>query len=246
MAADLKKTAHRPWPLPDSPWAMAQDWRDLLFAHWPVPVADVQRLVPPELTVEQHGGTAWIGVVPFRMEGVRMRFLPPVPGAGSFPELNVRTYVTHGGRPGVWFFSLDASSALAVETARATLGLPYMRAEMSCHRDGDLVRYSSRRTDERGAAAAFRGTYGPAGDAFLATDGSLDAFLCERYCLFAVSPAGKLLRGDIHHAPWPLRRGEATVEVNTMTEPLGIPLTGAPHLLFSDGVDVALWRPVEC
>src|SRR6478736_184531 len=116
-SAILRQTAHRPWSLPDGPWTMTQTWHDLLFAHWRIRLDVMRPLVPRELEIDTFDGSAWIGVVPFRMSAVRMRGLPPVPGASAFPELNVRTYVRYGGRAGVWFFSLDAESALAVFAA---------------------------------------------------------------------------------------------------------------------------------
>src|SRR4051812_18250469 len=105
---------HRPWPLPRMPWIMAQSWRDVLFAHWPVPVEEVRRVVPPPLPVDTYEGQAWLGIASFEVRGLRARGTPAVPGLSSFPELNVRTYTTVNGKPGVYFFSLDAANALAV------------------------------------------------------------------------------------------------------------------------------------
>jgi hypothetical protein len=130
-------------------------WHDLLFAHWPVAPDALRALLPrtdPPLELDVRDGFAWLGVVPFRMSGARFRWLPPVPGTAAFPELNVRTYVTAGGRPGVWFFSLDAASPLAVRAARATFHLPYFDAGMACEADGDGVYYRSRRTHAGGGA----------------------------------------------------------------------------------------------
>jgi uncharacterized protein len=121
----FRHTDHRPWPLPEQRWAMAMRWYDLLFAHWPVKPDVLQPLVPGGLRLDTFDGWAWLGVVPFRMEGVRPRYVPERPFAFAFPELNVRTYVTAAGRSGVWFFSLDATSRLAVRAARWWYGLPY-------------------------------------------------------------------------------------------------------------------------
>src|SRR5438128_1258865 len=110
----LAQTEHRPWPLPDAPWVMRQTWYDLLFAHWPI-AADVMRAhIPPQLELDTFDGQAWVGVVPFGMSNVYPRLTMPVPGLSYFLELNVRTYVTVGGKPGVYFFSLDASNRMAV------------------------------------------------------------------------------------------------------------------------------------
>src|SRR5918998_2507341 len=114
----VAETAHRPWPLPDGPWLMAQTWGDLLFAHWPVPVEALRPLVPRPLPVDTFDGTAWLGVTPFEVSGLRLRGTVPAPRLSRFAELNVRTYTSHGGKPGIWFFSLDAASAVAVAAAR--------------------------------------------------------------------------------------------------------------------------------
>src|SRR5690349_6710130 len=130
MHPSLRKLDHRPWPVPSRPWIMAQNWHELLFAHWRVPVEAVRPLVPQGLEIDLFAGDAWLSVVPFRMSGVRLRGTPALPWLSSFPELNVRTYVCAEGRPGVWFFSLDAASRLAVGVARAWFHLPYFNARM--------------------------------------------------------------------------------------------------------------------
>ena len=109
---------HRPWPVPQKPWVMRQVWHDLVFAHWPVSVDQLRPLIPPGLQIDTYDGQAWIGVVPFRMSGIRPRLLPAVPWLSAFPELNVRTYVVADDKPGVWFFSLEAANLVAVTIAR--------------------------------------------------------------------------------------------------------------------------------
>ena len=126
----LEEVGHRPWPMPGKPWVMTQTWHDLLFAHWRCPIEDLRPLVPQPLEIDTFEGSAWISVTPFYMSGVRMRLAPPVPTASAFEELNVRTYVTLDGRPGIWFFSLDCASSLAVVGARIGVYLPYYRATM--------------------------------------------------------------------------------------------------------------------
>ena len=133
----LRATEHRPYPLPNTPWAMTQTWSDLLFAHWPVSPTSLRELVPNSLEIDVCEGTAWIGVVPFRMTNVFPRGLLAVPYLSHFLELNVRTYVTFQGKQGVYFFSLDASNLLAVLIARKTYSLPYFHAAMSCAMDGN-------------------------------------------------------------------------------------------------------------
>jgi uncharacterized protein YqjF (DUF2071 family) len=225
---------------------MAQTWHDLLFAHWPVDAATMRTHVPRELELDTFDGAAWLGVVPFRMSGLRLRGLPGLPGVRTFPELNLRTYVTRGDRPGVWFFSLDAASPIAVAVARAWFDLPYFRARMRSTARGDEVEYASERTHPGAAPAAFRGTYGPSGPVQLAHRGTLEHWLTERYCLYARSPGGSIRRGEIHHAPWPLQSARARIAQDTIAQAEGFPIPArAPHLLFARRIDVRIWAPVR-
>jgi hypothetical protein len=219
-------------------------WHELLFMHWPVPAAALRPLLPPSLGVETFDGTAWIGVVPFRMSGVRPRLTPPLPGLQTFPELNVRTYVTHRGQPGVWFFSLDAAHPLAVEAARATFHLNYRIARMRCDRAGDQIRYASVRTAPGAPPATFAAHYRPNGPVFQAKSGTLDSFLTERTYLYAANRRGELWRGAVHHAPWPLQRAEAEIVENRMTEQIGLRLPDTPPLLhYAHALPVVAWWP---
>jgi uncharacterized protein YqjF (DUF2071 family) len=237
----LAETEHRPWPLPEGePWVMAQTWDDLLFAHWAVPVEAIRRHVPEPLPVDTLDGAAWIGITPFRVTGLRLRALPPTPVLSSFLELNARTYVTLDGKPGIWFFSLDASSRLAVEGARRWYRLPYFHARMAAERSDGSIRYASDRVSAGERPASFRASYSPLGETFTAAPGSLEHFLTERYCLYTVD-RGRTLRADIHHPPWPLQRAEASIGTNTMAPP-GIPTDGEPVLHFAARQDVLIWR----
>ncbi|MEI7684224.1 MAG: DUF2071 domain-containing protein [Planctomycetota bacterium] len=244
MHPALKHLDHRPWPLPAGPWRWRQNWYDLLFAHWPVPAAELRRLVPDGLTIQEFGGTSWVGVVPFRMTGVMLRPLPDIPGISAFPELNLRLYVERDGKPGVWFLSLDASNSLAVWAARRFFHLPYEHARIDFQRSPNEFRFRS----ERKAAnppVAIESTYRPISDPAPAVPGSLEAFLVERYCLYARSPAGVLYRSQVHHAPWPLQRAEGTVHAEELLAPHGLTLPDtAPLLHFSRGVEVVVW-PLE-
>jgi uncharacterized protein YqjF (DUF2071 family) len=241
MHPALTRLQHRPWPPPRGRWAWRQGWRDLLFAHWPVPAAEVRRLVPGGLTVQEFGGTSWVGVVPFRMRGVTLRPLPDLPWVSAFAELNVRLYVERGGKPGVWFLSLDAANPLAVWAARRFFHLPYWRARIEVTEAGGVTRYASRRPG-RGAPARFEATYRPASDRFEPEPGTLEAFLVERYCLYARSATGRLYRGEVHHHPWPLHRAEGEVDAGGLLGTHGLSAGPAPPVLhYSPGVDVVLW-----
>ena len=221
-------------------------WHDLLFIHYPVAVERLRELVPAPLEVETFDGQAWVGVVPFRMTGVKPRRVPSLPWISAFPELNVRTYVTCGGKAGVWFFSLDAANPVAVSVARRFFHLPYFNARMSPVRRGESILYSSHRTHKRAASAEFRANYRPAAPVFRSRPGSLEYWLTERYCLYSADSRGGTWRVDIHHEPWPLQPGEAEIEKNTMLDWLGLdPLTAAPVLHFARELEVAAWFPVN-
>jgi uncharacterized protein YqjF (DUF2071 family) len=226
---------------------MKQTWHDLLFAHWPLPTAVMRPLVPAPLTLHTFDGQCWVGVIPFRMSGIRARGLPPLPGLSRFPELNVRTYVTYGGRPGVYFFSLDAANRPAVWAARKFYHLPYFQAEMKCEdlcredRGGEIL-YSSRRLS---SATEFKGSYRPTAEVRLREKGSLENWLTERYCLYTTH-GGQVYRGEIHHQQWPLQNAEAELAVNTVAAAAGIALPdSAPLLLFARRLEVLIW-PLRC
>jgi uncharacterized protein YqjF (DUF2071 family) len=243
----LADADHRPSPLPRAPWVMRMTWHDLLFAHWALPPDALRPLVPAPLSLDTFEGRAWLAVAPFHMSDVAPRGVPALPGVSAFPELNVRTYVTCAGAPGVLFFSLDAGSRLAVEAARILYRLPYYRAALSVTPEGEGVRYASRRRDRRGRPAKFRARYAPQGPVFQAAPGSLEHFLVERYCLYATAPGGRVYRADIHHAPWPLQTASATIELNTMAVAAGVTLPPTPTLLhFARRLDVVAWAPHRC
>jgi hypothetical protein len=233
---------HRPWPMPRRAWIMGQTWTDLLFAHWSVAPAALELVVPPELPLDTFDGRAWVGVTPFAVRNLRTRVTLPVPLVSAFPEINVRTYVTVGGRPGIYFFSLDAASALAVAAARRLYRLPYFRARMGIERDRRWFRYASRRTDDSAPAPAeFRGRYRPVGEVFRATPGSLEHWLTERYCLYTLDDERRVHRGEIHHPPWPLQTAEADIDANTMAAEVGLELGVPPLLHYARRQDVVFW-----
>ena len=207
-SALLDVHAHRPYPLPDRTWAMTMAWLDLLFAHWSFAPDDIRKLLPANLELDTFEGRAWVGVVPFRMTDVGPRGLNWVPGVSAFPELNVRTYVTRDGKPGVWFFSLDATSKLAVRAARMGFSLPYYDATMRCESVDGWIEYRSERDDPAGV---FAGRYRAVGPVYQSQPGTLESWLTERYCLYAANGDGELRRGEIHHPPWPLARAEAEI-----------------------------------
>jgi len=223
---------------------MAQSWRDLLFAHWPIDREVLCPLIPPQLQVDTFEGQAWVAVVPFHMTGVRLRGMPAMPWLSAFPELNVRAYVTLGGKPGVWFFSLDAGNSLAVAIARAWFHLPYFRARMTCEERQGWIHYQSERTHRGAQPALLVNRYRPVDEVFSPRPGTLEHFLTERYCLYTADAHGRLIRGEIHHPPWSLQLAEAQFAGNTMAKAAGIVLPARnPLLHFSPRQDVVVWKP---
>jgi uncharacterized protein len=238
----LRETEHRPWPLPRGAWLMAQTWEDLLFAHWAVPPERLRPLLPASVPLDVREGSAWVAVTPFRVSAIRLRGVPHLPGVTSFPELNVRTYTTIDGKPGIWFMSLDAARALAVFGARRTYRLPYFKASMECRESEGWIEYRSRRVSRDGEPAELAGRYRPTGPQKPPAPGSLEHWLTERYCLYTLDEHGDVLRADIQHPPWPLQSAQATFERVTMAAPYGLELSEPPALLhFAARQDVLIW-----
>jgi len=227
---------------------MRQLWRHLGFLHWPVDHDAVSHLLPPGLEPDTFGGVAYVGIVPFTisLSQTASFALPLVP---KFHELNLRTYVHRNGRsPGVWFFSLDAASHLAVVAARLTYGLPYFYSRMSMQVTGDptspTIVYESRRCTRTKGWGEFRGRYGPAGPAAAAAPGTLEFFLIERYLLYAWN-GRSLSEARVHHVPYPLQSATVADLTESLTCVAGLPKSmGAPtHVHYSREVDVSIYRP---
>lgn len=226
-----------------------QRWSNLLFAHWRVPVELLRPLIPRDLEIDTFEGDAWLGLVPFHMSGVRPAWVPALPFVSNFHETNIRTYVHFRGcEPGVWFLSLDAACRIAVEVARWKWHLNYFRSEMELVRDGDNVRYGGRRIDGRSPRRAEVDISATIGEAVnpnpgvSVEPGSLEHFLVERYVLYADDHHGRLLRGKVHHLPYPLRSAEIVSCRQTLASAAEVPVSGQPdHVLFSEGVTVDIF-----
>lgn len=225
------------------PWVMTMDWKDLLFAHWPVEPRELARLLPDGLEPDCREGRAWVGIVPFHMGRNRLRWLPPLPGTGRFAELNLRTYVrpTDGrGQGGVYFITLDATAPLAIAIARLWYGLPYTHAAIDYRRNGEAYQFASVRKKN---GARFVAEHQPTGDTFEAEPGSLEHWLVERYRLYCARN-GHLLVGEIAHEPWRLRRAEAIIESQTLDSAVGLRLNGPPvSVLFAKHIRTRFWWP---
>jgi len=213
---------------------MQQRWLKLLFVHYEVDADWLQKQLPEGLQVDTHGGKAWLGIVPFVMEGVRPRGVPRIPPLTDFPEINLRTYVTCGRKPGVWFISLDITSGLGVWIARKFFHLPYFKATVEVAADGTGTDYRLERGPVRweGRYAGF--------ESVETTPGSFEDWATERYCLYAANAKGHLFRGEVHHPKWPLQRAELEESDNTMLD--GLPVGPRhPALLYSEALDVVVW-----
>ena len=232
VAAD---TAHRPWPLPGKPWSQAQTRRDILLAHWRVPIDVLARLLPIDVAADTFDGEAWLEVAAYRVTGLRVRGLPPLPGLSSFPQLEVSTPVTVDGYPGLWLFQLETAKQLVIEASKRTHRFPAYRARISTSHDAAGFRFDATRD-----GLHFDVAYGGRGSEFNPAPGSVEHFLTERYALYTAD-GGRLYRAQIHHAPWRLQGAAGEVEAATLAP---LPLEGEPYLLFSAAQDFLLW-PLE-
>lgn len=199
--------------------------------------------MPSGLALDTFDDQAWVGVVPFLMDSVRFRGTPGIPSTTHFAELNVRTYVTRNEKPGVFFFSLDADSRLAILGARWLYALPYYRARFAVSSERNAVHYRCQRLGGSSAMsqATFEARYQPTGPVYTASPGSLEDWLTARYCLYTTR-GRQVLRGEIHHPPWPLQPAEADIIRNTMTEPASLRLPQvAPLLHYSERLEVLVW-----
>lgn len=179
------------------------------------------------------------------MTNVAPRGVPAIPWVSAFAEVNVRTYVTVDGRPGAYFFSLDAESALAVATAKSLLHLPYYTVQMDVRNNADQIQYTSRRIGNSAEPAELIARYRPLGVAAEPLPGTLEYFLTERYCLYNIGGRLRAYRLEIHHPPWKLQPAEAEIELNTLAAAAGIPLPAvAPLLHFSKRQDMVAWAPI--
>jgi uncharacterized protein YqjF (DUF2071 family) len=235
--ADRLRVRERPSGSP----IIFQSWGKLLFMHWQIPAAVIRQFIPDRLKIDTFEDNAWIAVTPFTMWDVRPIFTPPLPWVSSFHEINVRTYVFLDGVPGVWFFSLDANSAVAVKAARAFFHLLYQKASISLEQLGQRIVYVSTR-EGAGSGAQFRADWTIGEPLPEAEPGSLEFFLVERYCLYS-SYQGKLYRCRIHHQPWPLQRASLSAYHSNLIEADRLPTpTGQPLVHCGGPVKVEVWK----
>lgn len=235
-----KKVDHRPWPLPANKWIMRQAWRNVLFLHWPVRPGILRPHIPAALEIDTFEGFAWLGIVAFTMKGIYFRGLPfsVVP---SFSEVNVRTYVTHKGKPGVLFMSLDVDDWASLNIAKRWYRLPYHPANIAVQKDGGAIHYTSVR--KAGSPLVFKGNCSPSSDVYFPNGGTLDHWLTERYCFYTTRNGKEIFYGEIHHPPWPLKKTDIQINQHTLFSPWNIEISkDMPIAHFSEGVDSLMWN----
>lgn len=218
-------------PMPAFRWTMKQTWEHFLFAHWPVPVDAIRSFVPEALDIDTWDGQAWIGILPFRIGGIRLKYMPSLPWMRSFPEINVRTYIRSGGESAIIFLSMDASHPLLVPIAKQWYRLPYHQAKMRLRADGLGIAVQSRRPPASRSEEVFSATYRPFSAPFAARQGTIEHWLMERYIYYCrCARSGGLYRGEVYHEPWRLQTAEADIVCNTLMRGFGLEL-GTPALL---------------
>jgi len=230
---------HVPFPLPDRPHALSQEWRNLTFMHWEVEPSKIETYLPEGLELDLYEGKAYVGTIPFQMKNVRPRFLPAVPGISTFPEFNIRTYVTKNGIPGVLFLTLDAQSRITCWHAPRAYGLPYRYAKCYLKKKDNNFIWKSKRVSD---GAGLEGECRLIGEKMQASKNSLEYFLFERYSLYT-EMNGKLHMAYTLHEPWIFQEAEVKVTNNSLTEcyNLGIDAMKPQYVHASSGVHVLTW-----
>ncbi len=220
------------------PPAVRMTWSNLLFLHWRTDAGHLRPLIPAELDIDTFDGSAWVALVPFEMTDTRFRGIPPLPGLSRFYECNVRTYVRHRGRPGVWFFSLDAQTLLPVLGGRWTWSLNYVHARFDVSLHDDRTDYRLTRRGWGPWPAAQTRIAWTRGEAIPPSEpGSLEHFLTERYWLFT-KRRGRIMAGRVEHDPWPLRTATLNELDDSLIPAAGVKPEGEPIALMNDSIAV--------
>tara|TARA_B100000700_G_scaffold330327_1_gene455941 strand:+ start:714 stop:1451 length:738 start_codon:yes stop_codon:yes gene_type:complete len=233
---------HVPFPMPNRPHALSQEWRNLTFMHWEVEPEKIAPYIPEGVELDLFEGKAYVGTIPFEMKNVRPRFLPAVPGISSFPEFNIRTYVKRNGIAGVLFLTLDAQSRVTCWHAPRAYGLPYRYAKCKFRSSKEKFSWKSKRGSD---GVSLEGECSVKGLQRQAQIGSLEYFLFERYSLYT-EHKGKLHMAYTLHEPWTFQDAEVSISSNSLTESykLGIDVMNPQHVHASYGVYVLTW-PIQ-
>jgi hypothetical protein len=248
----LYSVEHRPWLPPNSQWLISQSWNDLLFAHFAIDPPTLRRLVPDALTLDLYDGVAWLTVSPCCTSHLRPSGIPPLPGFSFFPQVNLRTYVTLQGKPGVLYFSVDAANLSVVWFARTFFRMQFWHAAIQISgatiqarpsQDQSIYFRSSRLNSRATQPSKLDVVYAPEGNPWRARRGSLDEFLTERYCVYSWNRR-TYYRTEVHHQPWPLQRASVEIRANSIANSLGLALPAKPDLChFSRSLKMLAWAP---
>jgi uncharacterized protein YqjF (DUF2071 family) len=225
---------------------MYQSWNWLTFLHWRYPPETIQAILPKGLTVDQYDGAAWVGLVPFRIDGLRLPMMRAIPWISSFPETNVRTYVRDSnGDRGLWFLSLDADRMAAVAVARTGFRLPYQWARVKLTRNASSVKYSSKRNGLMAVCPAHSEIEIEICEPYAPEELSdRDVFLTALW-RFYTRIGGGLSYVQVEHPPWPLYHARVLKLDEDLLTAAGLPPTeGEPVVHYSPGVDVKVASPV--
>lgn len=206
-------------------WTWSQHWVDLLFLHWQVPVGDLRAQVPAQLEIATYDGRAWVSMIVFRLH-VRPRWLPFLPALSALAEVNLRTYVRFRDRPGIWFLSIHADNRWAIRLASLLTPMPYLQADMCYRRSGAHFLFRAWRPSLPGFGLSL--TFRPGTSSDETVEGTLDAWLLERYRLFVRDRRQRLMQAEVMHPRWVTRNVEVSVAANSIGESAGIHLSGVP------------------
>ena len=232
--------SHVVCPAPVQHPVMKQQWRDLAYIHWAYEPAVVQALLPEGIEVDTFDGKAWVGLIPFSMRNISFPLIPPVPYFGSFPEVNVRTYVKRNGVPGVWFFSLDVNRLIPAFVARTTYFIPYCWGKASHKKvEAKLLTSVARRWPSK-SSSRIELSIGER----IESPSDLAHFLSARWGLYSKGFSGKLRYAPVDHEPWQLYEASIVSLDDHLVIAAGLPApTGEAHVLFSPGVSVRIGMP---
>jgi uncharacterized protein YqjF (DUF2071 family) len=218
--------------------SLAMRWRHLLFENWPVDSELLAAHLPERLDVDEYDDTGWLSVVPFANLNIRPAGFPAGFGL-PLPELNLRTYVTCDGEPGVYFFSLDAQGLLSVLGARLFQHLPYYYARTSLNWADGRVQFRSRRLHPGDRPVHYEASYWPTGEPFSSTEDPLAQFLVERYRFYTQASDGSIRYANVDHEPWTLYPAASEVSTNTLFEANGFATPNSePVSYYSPGLEV--------
>ncbi|MGG1398021.1 DUF2071 domain-containing protein [Bacillus salipaludis] len=239
----MNDVGHRSWPLPSKYWIMRQTWSNILFLHWPIPLNILRPHIPSSLQIDTFNGSAWIGVIVFVLEGIFPRGISSISLTPKFPEMNVRTYVTCDGKPGIYFLSIDVENWASLKIAKRWFHLPYYSAQVSFRKEGQSFHIHSSRNGNFNTPITFKGKYVPVSEVYFPKEGTLDHWLTERYCLYSSNNGDNIYCGEIHHLPWPLQKAEMEIFRNTLLSPFHFDISEVdPIVHFSTGVESLMWN----